>query len=137
MNMKALAAAAALFLATACTFNLRPGADDADESVAASMKRMEIVASLTYRERIALPADAVVRTRFERIDESGAHRISSYDTSLDGRQVPIPLELGFRHSVGSDALLTMRSRVFLDDTILRDTGTAMLYDHSITSHLTT
>src|SRR5690625_7478585 len=113
MNMKALAAAAALFLATACTFNLRPGADDADESVAASMKRMEIVASLTYRERIALPADAVVRTRFARIDESGAHRISSCDTSLARRQVPIPLELGFRHSLGSEARVTLRHRIEL------------------------
>src|SRR5690625_521542 len=126
MNMKALAAAATLFLTAACTFNLRPGADDADESAAASMKRMEIVASLTYRERIALPADAVVRTRFDRIDESGVHRISSYDTSLDGRQVPIPLELGFRHSVSSDALLTMRSRVFLYYILFRVTGSILL-----------
>ena len=126
MNMKALAVAATLFLTAACTFNLRPGADDADEPAAESMKRMEIVASLTYRERIALPADAVVHTRFDRIDESGVHRISSYDTSLDGRQVPVPLELGFRHSVGSDALLTMRSRVFLDDILLRDTGPVLL-----------
>src|SRR5690625_271469 len=126
MNMKALAVAATLFLTAACTFNLRPGADDADEPAAESMKRMEIVASLTYRERIALPADAVVHTRFDRIDESCVHRISSYDTSLDGRQVPVPLELGFRSPVGSDAILTMPSRAFLDAIVSRDSGPVRL-----------
>src|SRR5260221_14204514 len=56
-----------------------------------------ITGSVVYRERIALPPDAVVRVRLEAAPapEMAARRITDITIPTEGKQVPIPFELPY------------------------------------------
>ena len=65
----------------------------ADENGAAA----KITGSVVYRERIALPNDAIVRVRLEAAaaPEMPAKRVAEVVIPTEGKQVPIPFELAY------------------------------------------
>lgn len=65
----------------------------ADENGAAA----KITGSVVYRERIALPNDAIVRVRLEAAaaPEMPAKRVAEIVIPTEGKQVPIPFELAY------------------------------------------
>jgi len=60
----------------------------------------KITGTVAYRERIALPPDAIVRVRLEAAaaPEMPARRVAEITIPTEGRQVPIPFELTYRAS---------------------------------------
>ena len=57
-----------------------------------------IVGTVTYRERVALPLNAIVEIRLERLAEAGAAArvLATQSIATEGRQVPISFELRYR-----------------------------------------
>ena len=81
-----------------------------------------ITGSVVYRERTALPPDAVVRVRLEvaAAPERPAKRVSEVTIPAEGRQVPIPFELPY-----SAADIQPQQRYFVRATI--SSGSRMLF----------
>lgn len=60
----------------------------------------EVSGTVTYRQRIALPPDAVIRVRLADVSRQDvpAEMLAEVDVPADGRQVPIPFRLTFPSS---------------------------------------
>ena len=60
----------------------------------------KITGTVAYRERIALPPDAIVRVRLEAAaaPEMQARRVAEITIATEGKQVPIPFELPYQAS---------------------------------------
>lgn len=103
------------------------------------MSRVSILAMLSYRERIALPADARLVVQITRVDAGGHQLIAQFNQDLDGRQVPIPVDFSFEHetSIGSAPLLELRARILYGEDLLRDTGPLLLRSDQQTDDLGT
>lgn len=103
--IRLIAAGLVLALAAGCETDSAPETSSADttrvESAApaaeaeAEAQAMRIIGSLIYRQRIALPSDAVATiTVFEDGPQDIAQReVASQSFDLNGRQVPIPFEV--------------------------------------------
>jgi putative lipoprotein len=73
-----------------------------------------LTGTVTYRERIALPANARVEVRLEDVPPAGAtpDEIASQTVAVNGRQVPIPFELRYSpRSVDSSHRYTVRASI--------------------------
>lgn len=80
----------AAFLAAMALGGCGDGADRNSEAL--------IVGTVTYRERVALPLNAIVEIRLERLAEASAaaHVLATQSIATASRQVPISFELRYR-----------------------------------------
>lgn len=117
-------------LAVACTFDLRPGADSGGVEAAAPERKVMVSAQLFYPERIALPPDAVVQVRIDRVTGDGRSTLVEYRNALRGRQVPVPLGLSFDHAKDPGSLHELRAWIDHRQLPLRDTGPVLLEPES-------
>jgi len=113
-------------LAVACTFDVRPGADSGGIEAALPERKVMVSAQLFYPERIALPPDAVVHVRIDRVTEHGSSTLVEYRNALQGRQVPVPLGLSFDHASDPGSLHELRASIHHRQLPLRDTGPVLL-----------
>ncbi len=113
-------------LATACTFNLRPGADAGAEDEAAAGPAVTVSAELFYPERIALPGDSTLLVAVDAVDGSGRKSLTRFSTALDGRQVPIPLRFSFQPRQGDRVVHELSAAVVAGDELLRLTGPVLV-----------
>jgi putative lipoprotein len=73
-----------------------------------------LTGTVTYRERIALPANARVEVRLEDVPPGGAtpDELAAQTVAVNGRQVPIPFELRYSvRSVDSSHRYTVRASI--------------------------
>jgi len=75
---------------------------------------LDITGSVTYRQRIALPPDAVLIVRVQDVSraDAPARQLAEQRIELDGRQVPIPFATTIdRDLVGKRARVTVSARI--------------------------
>lgn len=75
---------------------------------------LDITGSVTYRQRIALPPDAVLIVRVQDVSraDAPARQLAEQRIELDGRQVPIPFATTIdRDLVGKKARVTVSARI--------------------------
>ena len=58
-----------------------------------TVQEKSVFGSLTYRQRIALPQDAVANLSVIRVEATGDETLAKQSFALNGRQVPIPFEI--------------------------------------------
>ncbi len=81
---------------------------------------LTLTGTVTYRERIAMPADAVLTVTLEDVSLADAPAVTLVQTQfpLDGRQVPIPFSLNYPASaVTPGATYAARARITVGDTL--------------------
>ena len=143
--IKAFAALASLSLAAACA--QAPVAGTQPEQVGpsagadAAVAQTNVLGSLTYRQRIALPQDAIAHLSVRGAGSDEAALLAEQSFALNGRQVPIPFEitvqpaaeegaLGFSADIrsGTGDLLwqTGEVRTFVANGTQKDLGMVML-----------
>ena len=96
MTFKRLLPAIALALiATGCTTN--SGGEPPVAPAAAGLEAGQLSGTINYRERIALPADAIIKVQIADVALMDAPSRTIAETSFkaDGRQVPIPFTLSY------------------------------------------
>lgn len=82
---------------------------------------------LGYRERIALPPEAVASVEVRAFDADGERVVGSFRESLAGRQVPIPFALdAVRSSRHPAAVYELRASVADSDRVLRASAPLLL-----------
>ena len=82
---------------------------------------LTLTGAATYRERIALPPEAVLTVTLEDVSLADAPAVTLAQTqsALEGRQVPIPFALTYsRSAVTPDARYTARARVTVGDRLV-------------------
>jgi putative lipoprotein len=82
---------------------------------------LTLTGAATYRERIALPPEAVLTVTVEDVSLADAPAVTLAQTqsALEGRQVPIPFALTYsRSAVTPDARYAARARVTVGDRLL-------------------
>lgn len=58
-----------------------------------TVQEKSVFGSLTYRQRVALPQDAVANLSVMRVEATGDETLAEQSFALNGRQVPIPFEI--------------------------------------------
>lgn len=100
--MKAFTALAALALVTGCAQSpeapARTEAASAEEAngFSAIVAQTNVFGSLSYRQRIALPQEAIAHLIVRDVDGEGTPVLAEQSFALNGRQVPIPFEIVVR-----------------------------------------
>lgn len=86
-----------------------------------------ITGSATYRQRMALPADAVLRVRLEDVSRQdvAAEVLAECEVPAEGRQVPLPFRLEFDSArIVESHRYCVRASLHLADRLLFTTDTA-------------
>ena len=76
--------------------------------------------TVAYRERIALPPDAIVRVRLEDVSlaDAKAKEIARTKITLNGKQVPIAFTIHYpKHAIDSGHTYSVRATISIKDTV--------------------
>jgi uncharacterized lipoprotein YbaY len=88
-----------------------------------------ITGTVTYRERIALPPNAVVEVSLQDVSRAGAPAIVLGEQTITtgGRQVPIPFEIAYDPAAIDQRLTySVRARISVDGQLMFTSTTATL-----------
>ena len=95
-----------------CTQGITPPQQAAATPAVSSF--LDITGSVAYRQRLALPADAILIIRIQDVSRAGtkARQLAEQRIELGGRQVPIPFATTIdRDLIGKQAHVTVSARI--------------------------
>lgn len=116
-------------LVTACTFELRPGqttTPGAEIDTSGTTQPIMITARLFYPERVALPGESDLIVNVDAIGPHGRRTLTRFDSSLDGRQVPIPLRFSVEPDESGPILIELYAAIFAGEHLLRLAGPVLV-----------
>lgn len=96
---------------------------------ATTVSSARVTGTVTYRERIALPPNAVVQVTLQDISRADASAVVLGEQTITtmGRQVPIPFEIAYDPSAIDERLTySVRARITVDGQLLFTSTTATL-----------
>ncbi len=88
----------------------------------------EVSGTVAYRERIALPDNAVVKVTLEDVSLADAKAvvIDSQSYTTEGKQVPLPFSLSYQESkIDPRHTYNVRAQIFVDNKLIFTTDTAV------------
>lgn len=99
----------------------------ASEGSEQQMDTVELSGTVAYRERIALPDNAVVKVTLEDVSlaDAKATVIDSQSYTTEGKQVPLPFTLSYQESqIDPRHTYNVRAQIFVDNKLIFTTDTA-------------